>query len=239
MELAGKAALITGASRGLGEALARRLAAAGMRVVLVARGAAEIERIAAEIRAVGGFAHAVPGDVGVKEAAHRITGAAAGFAGPIDLLLHCASTLGPVPLRPLLDTGCEDLEAAFAVNVVGPFRITKIVAAAMAMRGSGTVVAISSDAAVDAHPSWGAYAASKAAFDHMMRTFDAELASRGVRFLTIDPGEMDTRMHADAVPDADRSTLARPDDVAARIVAILERPSLEAQRISAGAEALR
>jgi NAD(P)-dependent dehydrogenase (short-subunit alcohol dehydrogenase family) len=194
-------------------------------VVLVARDRAAVEATAAAIRDAvpGAEVHALAEDVGEKEAVHRIAGAAAALVGTIDLLVHNASTLGPVPLRLLIDTDCEDLERALAVNLVGPFRLTKAIAGSMALRGRGTVVSISSDAATNAYPRWGAYGASKAALDHMARTWAAELGDAGVRFLSIDPGEMDTTMHADAIPDADRSTLADPRDVAKRIVAQIEQ----------------
>src|SRR5512141_1849873 len=126
MELRGRGVLITGASKGLGAALAREMAGAGARVALVARGEAELERTAARIRSLGGQAHALPGDIGDKRAVHGIAGAAAALIGPIDVLVHNASTLGPVPLRLLLDTECEDLERVLEVNLVGPFRLTKI-----------------------------------------------------------------------------------------------------------------
>src|SRR6266850_8089435 len=169
MDLRGKGALVTGASKGLGAALAVELAGEGARVALVARGADELARVAARIRAAGGEAHALPGDVGDKRAAHAIAGAAAALVGPIELLVHNASQLGPTPLRLLLDTDCEDLDAVLAANVVGPFRLTKIVAGSMALRGEGTIVHISSDASVAAYPRWGAYSVSKAAFDHLAR----------------------------------------------------------------------
>jgi NAD(P)-dependent dehydrogenase (short-subunit alcohol dehydrogenase family) len=215
------AALITGASAGLGRALADALAAAGARVVLVARHAGPLGDAVAAIRARGGEAHAVAADVADKDAAHRIAGQAAALVGPIDLLVHNASTLGPTPLRLLLDTDCEDLAAVLEANLVGPFRLTKIVAGPMALRGRGTIVHVSSDAAVAAYPRWGAYGASKAAQDHLSRILAAELDGTGVRVLAVDPGEMDTAMHAAAMPDADREALARPEVVAARIVAMI------------------
>jgi NAD(P)-dependent dehydrogenase (short-subunit alcohol dehydrogenase family) len=132
--------------------------------------------------------------------------------------VHNASTLGPTPLRLLLDTECEDLEQVLQTNLVGPFRLTKIVAGAMALRGSGLVVHISSDAAVAAYPRWGAYGVSKAALDHMNRLWAVELAGTGVRFVSVDPGEMDTEMHAAAMPEADREGLVRPAEVARWIV---------------------
>jgi NAD(P)-dependent dehydrogenase (short-subunit alcohol dehydrogenase family) len=223
MDLRGAAAVVTGGSRGLGAALGEALARRGARVVLVARGGEALESSVARIRAQGGEAHGLAEDMGDKEAIHRIAGASAALVGPIDLLVHNASTLGPVPLRLLLDTDCEDLEAALAVNLVGPFRLTKAIAGGMALRGRGVVVHVSSDAAVSAYPRWGAYAVSKAALDHLNRTWAAELEGTGVRFLSVDPGEMKTKMHADAIPECDPSTLADPADVAARIVRLIER----------------
>jgi NAD(P)-dependent dehydrogenase (short-subunit alcohol dehydrogenase family) len=221
MEVRGKAALVTGASRGLGAALARRLAREGAKVVLVARGTEELARTVDVIRAEGGVAHGIPADVGDKNAAHAIAGTAAALVGPIDLLVHNASTLGHVPLRPWLDTDCEALDLAFAVNVVGPLRLTKLIAGPMVLNKSGLVVHVTSDAAVAAYPGWGAYSASKAALDHLARVLAAELEGTGVRVLSVDPGEMDTRMHAEAIPDADPATLLPPDEVAARFVRLV------------------
>jgi NAD(P)-dependent dehydrogenase (short-subunit alcohol dehydrogenase family) len=222
MEIRRTGALVTGASRGLGRALAEALAAKGARVALVARDAGPLDDVVATIRARGGIAHAIGGDVADKQAVHRIAGQAHGVIGEIGLAIHNASTLGPVPLRLLLDTECEDLAAVLETNLVGPFRLTKILAGAMALRGAGVIVHVSSDAAVEPYPRWGAYGVSKAGQDHLSRVLAAELAGTGVRVLSVDPGEMDTRMHADAVPDADRASLQRPADVAARIVAMIE-----------------
>jgi short-subunit dehydrogenase len=222
MEIRGAAVLVTGAGRGLGSELARALARRGARTVLVARTLAELAEVAADIRARGGEAHILAEDVGDKRAVHRITGAAAAWVGPIDLLVNNASVLGPVPLRPLLDTDCEDLERALDVNLVGPFRLTKVVASNMALRGRGVVLNVTSDASVVPYAGWGAYGISKAALDHFTRILARELEGTGVRVLAVDPGEMDTRLHADAVPDADRSSLAAPAGVADRMVRLLE-----------------
>jgi NAD(P)-dependent dehydrogenase (short-subunit alcohol dehydrogenase family) len=221
MRLEGTAALVTGASRGLGAALARALAREEARVVLVARGREDLERVVAEIRAAGGEAHAVAADVGDKEAVYPLAGTAAALVGPIDILIQNASTLGRVPLPHLLDTACEDLGRVLDVNLVGPFRLAKALAGPMVLRGRGLVVNLSSDAAVAAYPRWGAYGVSKAALDHLGRIFAAELEGTGVRFLTVDPGEMDTQMHAEAMPEADRSQLRDPAEVAERMIAIL------------------
>jgi NAD(P)-dependent dehydrogenase (short-subunit alcohol dehydrogenase family) len=229
MELKGRGVLVTGGSKGLGRALVEAFAAQGARVVAVARGAEALEQTVASVRARGGEAHAIVADVGDKEAIHRIAGAAAALVGPIDVLIHDASTLGPVPLRLALDTDCEDLERALAVNVVGPFRLTKVIAGSMAARGTGVIVAISSDAATNAYPRWGAYGASKAAFDHLSRVLGAELEGTGVRVLVIDPGEMDTEMHRDAFgADHDPNVLQKPNDVAKRIVAAIVDEKKEA-----------
>jgi NAD(P)-dependent dehydrogenase (short-subunit alcohol dehydrogenase family) len=219
--LQGQSALVTGGSQGLGRALAKALAGAGARVVLVARHPEPLATAVAEVRAAGGEAHGIAADVADQEAATALTGQAAALVGPIDLLVNNASTLGPVPLRLLLDTDCEDLERALAVNVVGAFRLTKAIAGPMVLRGSGTIVNVTSDAATLAYERWGAYGASKAALEQLGRVWGAELAGTGVRLFTVDPGEMDTRMHADAIPDADRAELSDPARVADRIVALV------------------
>jgi len=222
MKIQGQGALVTGASRGLGRALAEQLAARGARVALVAREAGPLRDVVAGIRARGGDAHAIVGDIAAKTAIHAIAGQAQGLVGEIEIAIHNASTLGPTPLRLLLDTECEDLSAVLETNLVGPFRLTKVLAGAMAIRGAGVIVHVSSDAAIEPYPRWGAYGASKAAQDHLSRILAAELDGTGVRVLAVDPGEMDTVMHAAAIPDADRATLAQPAVVAARIVQMIE-----------------
>jgi NAD(P)-dependent dehydrogenase (short-subunit alcohol dehydrogenase family) len=229
-------AIVTGASRGLGRALAVELARAGARVVLVARESEDLHQAVAEARGAGGEAHALAADLGDKEAIHAIAGAAAALVGPIDLLVHNASTLGATPLPLLLDTECEDFERVFQVNVLGPFRLSKAIAGGMALRGRGTIVHVSSDAATTAYPRWGAYGVSKAALDHLGRSWAAELGELGVRVLVVDPGEMDTAMHAAAMPEADRTTLADPRAVAQRLAALIFEPRFEnGARVSLGA----
>jgi NAD(P)-dependent dehydrogenase (short-subunit alcohol dehydrogenase family) len=221
MDLNRKGVVVTGASRGLGAALAAKLAARGARVVLVARGKDALEQTASRIRAAGGEAHVIVGDVADPDAAFRIAGMANALAGPIDVLVHNASTLGPVPLRPLLDTSPEEFTRTLDANLTGPLRITQALVGAMVLRREGIVVHVSSDAAVQAYPAWGAYSASKAALDHLNRIWAVELAGTGVVFLSVDPGEMNTEMHARALPDADVAGLADPAEVAQRIVALL------------------
>lgn len=233
MSLKNTATLVTGASRGLGRALSLHLAREGARVVMVARQKDALDAAVAEVTAAGGVAFGITADVGDKHEIHAIAGQAAALVGPIELLIHNASTLGPTPLPLLLDTECEDFEQVLQVNLLGPFRLTKILAGAMALRGHGTVVHISSDAAVSAYPNWGSYGVSKAALDHLSRTWAAELAGTGVRSFAVDPGEMDTVMHAAALPDADPQSLAPPAVIAARIVDMIVRPARSGARLSA------
>ncbi|HEY2404595.1 MAG TPA: SDR family oxidoreductase [Polyangiaceae bacterium] len=226
MQIAQTATLITGAGRGLGRALGEELARKGARVVLVARTRADVEAVARTIRERGGEAHALVADLGRKEDVYPLVGAASALVGPIGLLIHNASTLGPTPLRLLLDTDCEDLSRVLETNLLGPFRVSRAVAGSMALGTGGTIVHVSSDASVNAYERWGAYSVSKAALDHLARLWAAELGSHGVRSFSVDPGEMRTQMHADAVPEADPATLADPNDVARRIVTLLESDSV-------------
>src|SRR5205085_2408885 len=142
-DFTGKSILITGGSRGLGKALALSLAAQGARVVLVARHRAELNETVNEIRSKGGTAFGVVADVGDKESVYPVIGQAAALAGPVDILINNASTLGPVPLRLLADTDCEDFERALQINTIGPFRLMKAVAGPMLLRQSGLVINIS------------------------------------------------------------------------------------------------
>lgn len=221
MKLEDRTVLITGGSRGLGAAMARRFASLGAKIAIAARASHSLEEVAASIRGVGGRAQAFTYDAVDPDGGHRLAGEVAVTFGPVDLLIHNASTLGPVPLVPMLETDASDFERALRVNAIAPLRLTQAVAGSMALRGGGTIVAISSDAAHAAYPTWGAYGASKAALELCMRTLAVELEGTGVRILIVDPGEMDTQMHAEAVPDAHRGDLADPGDVAAAIARLV------------------
>jgi NAD(P)-dependent dehydrogenase (short-subunit alcohol dehydrogenase family) len=229
-------ALITGASRGLGLGIAQALALEHRsRVALVAREPSALERAVASIRAAGGEAIGIVADVADKRAIHTIAGQAAAALGDIDVLVNNASSLGPTPLRSLLDSECEDFEATLAANLLGPFRLSKAVLGSMVLRGRGVVVQISSDAAVEAYPDWGLYGVSKAALDQLTRIWAAELDGTGVRMFAVDPGEMNTRMHADALPDADPSTLADPLAVGRTIAAMIMGAAPTGARLQASA----
>lgn len=205
---------ITGGTSGLGLALVRELTQRGARVAFVAR---TRERVAQVVRENPGT-HGIVGDVSAKNDIYPMAIQITGELGGLDVLINNASDLGPTPLAMLSDTECEDLEKAFATNVFGPFRLTKALMgalAASAREGRGAVVLnISSDAAVNAYPGWGAYGSSKAALHHLSRIWNEEHLNEGVHFLSLDPGDMDTPMHAAAIPDADPATLKRPEQAA-------------------------
>jgi len=222
---AGLRIAITGGTSGLGLALVREFYMRGARVAFVARGSERVERVAREHRGV----HGIVGDVSVKDDVYPIAMQVTGELGGLDVLINNASDLGPSPLTLLADTACEDLERALATNLLGPFRLTKALLGALAASAregrGGVVLNISSDAAVNAYPGWGAYGASKAALHHLTRIWNEELAVEGVHFLSLDPGDMDTPLHALAVPEADPATLKRPE-VAARELADTIRGAL-------------
>ncbi len=208
---------VTGGTAGLGRALVEELTRRGATVGFVARTRANVEALERELPGTVG----VVGDVSKKDDIHPVALQLTGRLGALDVLIHNASSLGPTPLRPLADTECEDLELALATNVLGPFRLTKALLGALsssARRGVGAlVISVSSDAAVNPYPTWGAYGASKAALAHLTHVWNEELEAEGVRFRTIDPGDMDTELHAIALPDADRASLKRPETSAREI----------------------
>lgn len=215
---AGMRVAVTGGTSGLGLALVRRLHEQGARVAFVARHRARVEEVA---RAHPGT-HGIVGDVAAKDDIYPMALQILGELGGLDVLINNASDLGPVPLALLGDTDCEDLERALATNVVGPFRLTKALLGALAASARegrrAVVLNVSSDAAVNAYPTWGAYGASKAALRHLTHIWDAEVSQHGVRFVSIDPGDMDTPLHALAVPDADRAALKHPDAAARELL---------------------
>ncbi|RWA73972.1 SDR family oxidoreductase [Mesorhizobium sp. M1C.F.Ca.ET.193.01.1.1] len=208
---------VTGGTSGLGLALVRQLAEQGASVAFVARTAALVERIADETGA-----HGIVGDISNKADIYPIALQVTASLGGLDVLINNASSLGPVPLALLADTECEEVEKALAVNLVGAFRLTKALFGALAASARGgrgaLVINISSDAAVNAYPGWGAYGASKAALAHLTAIWDEEAKADGIRLLALDPGDMDTPLHALALPDADPSTLKRPELAAAEII---------------------
>lgn len=219
--LGGLRIAVTGGTSGLGLAMARQWHRAGARVAFVARHADAVERVAAELDGAVG----IVGDVANKGHVHLIALQVLGTLGGLDVLVNNASSLGPVPLRPLADTDCEQLEEALATNLVGPFRLTKAFLGALRSSAAegrgGVVVNISSDAAVTPYAGWGAYGASKAGLRHLSSIWNAELEGEGIRVLSHDPGDMDTPLHRLAVPDADPATLLAPETSARELTRVI------------------
>ncbi len=203
-------AIVTGASRGLGLALADALAGAGYQLIIDARDGNVLEAAAAEIRArhdlPRGAVLALPGDI--TDAGHRAALAvAAAEQGGASLLVNNAGTLGTSPLPPLAEYPPAALLAAFEVNVVAPVALTQLVLPDLRRLG-GSVLSVTSDAAVEPYAGWGGYGATKAALEQASNVLAAEEPS--VRVWWVDPGDIRTRMHQQAYPGEDISDRPLP-----------------------------
>lgn len=217
---AGHVAIVTGGSRGLGKALARELLSRGLRVIIDGRDASVLESTAEELRRFGDVT-AIAGDVAEKEHVHALVAAARAF-GRLDLLVNNASTLGAVPLPRIDELTQAAFERLFLVNVFAPVHLVQHALPLMLHAGGvTTIVNVTSDAAVEAYEGWGGYGASKAALEHVSRVLAQEIDGTTVRVLVADPGDMNTQMHRDAIPDADPADLRDPADSArALLIAI-------------------
>jgi NAD(P)-dependent dehydrogenase (short-subunit alcohol dehydrogenase family) len=223
---------LTGGTSGLGLALLRALRAQGAHVAFVARDADRVARVAAAHPGSRG----ITGDVSDQRQTHGLALQLASAFGGVDLLIHNAAALGPVATL-LADTECEDLGAVLATNLLGPFRLTKALLGSLSASARDgrpvRILFIGSECATTAYPRWGAYSASKAAARLMAQVWDQELAPTGIRVLEHDPGDMDTPLHARAVPDADPATLKAPAVAAAEILALLAA-SMQGGEIASG-----
>ena len=221
---------ITGGTSGLGLALVEALWARGAEVAFVARHADGVARVADRHPGT----HGITGDVSRKDEIHPLALRITAALGGLDVLINNASSLGPVPLALLADTECEDVETALATNLLGPFRLTRALLGALgaaAREGRpALVINVISDAAVTPYAGWGAYGASKAALLHLSQIWNEELAGHGIRVQAIDPGDMDTPLHALAVPGADPATLKRPDESAGEMIELIEAYARERSR---------
>jgi NAD(P)-dependent dehydrogenase (short-subunit alcohol dehydrogenase family) len=228
-----RVALITGASRGLGRAVARLFAQRGFRLLLTARGADALRQVSDELSKHSDVL-AVPGDVG--EDAERIVAAGLERFGRIDILINNASSLGPSPMPTLDVYPWAALAQVFHTNVLAPLHLSQLVLPGMRAHGQGVIINVTSDAAVQAYPGWGGYGASKAALEHLSRVFAAELEGSGVRVYVVDPGDMDTQMHREAEPGVDLSHLPGPEVPAPAFLWLVEEETapfgrFEAQRL--------
>ncbi|MCP2287330.1 SDR family NAD(P)-dependent oxidoreductase [Nocardia amikacinitolerans] len=210
-------ALITGASAGLGRALARALVERGWRVIGTARRGDRLDAVRAEL---GAAFVAVTGDVTDPRHRARLAEIADG-AGPLDLVVNNASMLGPSPMPRLADFPLDELEAVYRTNVVAPLAVLQ---ATLPLLGpDGVIVAISSDAAVEPYPGWGGYGSAKAALDQLTAILAAEHPELDV--YSFDPGDMRTEMHQAAFPGQDISDRPEPEGVVPALLRLLdERP---------------
>jgi NAD(P)-dependent dehydrogenase (short-subunit alcohol dehydrogenase family) len=209
-------ALVTGASRGLGRALARGLAEDGWGLILDARTREDLDSVAADLGEA--VIAAIPGDV--ADPAHRAElGAAINKHGGLDLLVANASTLGPSPQPALAEYPLDELRRVYEVNILAPLALAQLLIPALTAR-SGTIVNITSDASVEPYAGWGGYGSSKAALDQLSAILGAEQPSLHV--YAIDPGDMRTQMHQDAFPGEDISDRPEAETVVPALLRLLQ-----------------
>ena len=217
-----KVALVTGASRGLGRALARALADRGWRLVIDARGAEELEAARAELAGQTAVT-ALAGDVADDE--HRRTLVAAALElGGLDLLVNNASALGPSPQPRLADYPLDTLAHVYGVNVLAPLALVQL-ALPLLERSHGRILTLTSDAAVEGYEGWGGYGSSKAALEQLTNVLAAEHPL--LRVYWVDPGDMNTRMQQEAFPGEDVSDRPPPEASVPGLLVLVEdeRPS--------------
>ena len=217
-------ALITGASAGLGEEFARQLAGRGADLVLVARSADPLEKLAAGLRDAHGIsAEVLTADLVSPEGLQRVVARIADAQHPIDLLVNNASALGAEPLVRLDELPLEGLRAALETNVVAVLGLVQGALPLLRISSAGAVINLSSDAAVKAYETWGGYGASKAALDQLSAVLAEE--EPGLRVWAVDPGDMDTDLYRAAVPD-DGDRRPEPGEVVPAFLRLLdERPA--------------
>jgi NAD(P)-dependent dehydrogenase (short-subunit alcohol dehydrogenase family) len=212
----GHVAIVTGGSRGLGKALARELLSKGLRLIIDGRDHVALERAHREL-AQSGDVVAIAGDVADPGHVHALV-AAAEHTGRLDLLINNASTLGGTPLPTIARLDRNTFNALFEINVFAPIHLIQHALPLMQLVDMSTIVNVTSDAGVEAYSSWGGYGATKAALEHVSRVLAAELDGTTTRVLVFDPGDMNTDMHHDAIPDADPAELRDPAESARALI---------------------
>ncbi|UTE77660.1 SDR family NAD(P)-dependent oxidoreductase [Rossellomorea sp. KS-H15a] len=205
-----KIVMITGASKGLGKALAMKFAEEGAKVAICARNAGPLKEVEEELRAWGAEVVACEADVSNARDVDRFVSVTEEVWGSVDVLINNASVFGPGP-RLLADYPEEEFMEVLRINTLNPFLVTKRVLPGMISRGTGSIINITSEAGRTGFGEWGAYGISKFAVEGLTQTWADELDGTGVRVNMVDPGEMDTDMHDKAVPECDYP-LANPQD---------------------------
>lgn len=222
VNLAGKAAVITGGGRGIGRATALRLARAGMNVVVAARTSAEIDETAEQVRALGVRCLAIPTDVARQEQCEALIDATVAEFGTVDLLVNNA---GNARFQPIWETTAADLEYNLNVNLRGLFYCSQAALRVMMPRGSGQIVHIVSSAARKPYANQGAYCAAKAAALALATNMALELRPYGIRVNAINPGGVDTRLAHEIHPTRDKTGWIQPEDIAETVYYLATLPA--------------
>lgn len=228
-EFAGRIAVVTGASRGIGYHIARQLGAAGAHVIAVARTVGGLEELDDEIKAAGGEATLVPLDITDMAGIDRLGAAIHERWGVLDILVANAAILGTI--SPVGHVEAKVFERVMAINVTATWRLIRSTEPLLKLSDAGRAVLLTSSVAHSCKPFWGPYAASKAAVEALARTWAAETASTPLRINSVNPGGTRTAMRAQAMPGEDPETLPRPADVAAKILPLLSTEMTETGKL--------
>lgn len=220
LDLSGRIALVTGASRGIGYFLAKELAAAGAHVIAVARTVGGLEELDDEIKASGGQATLVPLDLADMAGIDRLGGAIHDRWGKLDIMVANAGILGVI--APIGHVEAKVFEKVMAINVTSTWRLIRSVDPLLRFSDAGRAIIMSSGAAHSARAFWGPYAASKAAVEAMARSWADETRNYPLRVNSVNPGATRTAMRAQAVPGEDPMTLPHPSEIASRIVKLAD-----------------
>jgi NAD(P)-dependent dehydrogenase (short-subunit alcohol dehydrogenase family) len=212
MNFCNKVVMITGASKGLGKALASSFAKGGAKLAICARNPEALTAVQKELEQFGSHVLAIPADVSLTRDVEKFVSITEETFGQIDVLINNASILGPSPMPYLLDYPEQDFTEALRVNTLIPFLVSKRVLPGMLQRNKGSIINVTSEAGHTGYAGWGAYGISKFAVEGLTQTWADEVSHTNVRINMVDPGEMDTEMHALAVPDADYE-LVDPADI--------------------------
>ncbi|WP_246942994.1 SDR family NAD(P)-dependent oxidoreductase [Bacillus pinisoli] len=211
MKIQNKTVMITGATKGLGKALAFAFVKEGYKLAICARNNKDLQEVKEELIQLGGKVIAIQADVSNERDVDRFVSIVEYEFGTIDVLINNASVFGPGPSL-LLDYPSRNFEEVLRVNAVNPFLVTKRVLPGMMVKKAGSIINVTSEAGRTGFATWGAYGISKFAVEGLTQTWADELNETGIRVNMVDPGEMDTDMHQIAVPDCDYP-LEKPENV--------------------------